>query len=74
MPVVVLFKLLKRSNGSTDLSRGSLSVNRSQPFARQSLRPDDLGLAHIVRDFRPVALGIIVAADGSDIEPLMRLE
>jgi hypothetical protein len=38
------------------------------------LRPNDLSLAHIVRDFRPVALGVIVAADGSDIEPLMSLD
>ena len=65
VPQLVLRRLLGASRRS--------SVRRD-PFARELLGARDIVLRHLLGDLEPVALGILVAAQGCEVEPLVRLD
>ncbi len=44
-----------------------------EPIARRALGAADLGIAHLFGDFTTQLRGILVAAHGGDVEPLVRL-
>ena len=46
---------------------------RLEPVARRALGTADLGIAHLFGDFTAQLRGILVAAHGRDVEPLVRL-
>src|SRR5665647_3199947 len=66
----------RRCSATAERSPGTsrMRLVRRYPLAGETLGAGDLRLGHLTRNLEAIALGVVVAAHGREVEPLVRLD